>query len=82
MARSITIKELHATTGAQVRLAASSRVPVVITDRGRPIAVLANPSFLKPTPRKRRLLPEYETLMASKLGHDLSDDLEAVRGER
>lgn len=78
----ITIKELHAATGEQVRRAGMSRGPVVVTDRGQPVAVLANPSLLKPRPRKRKLLPEFEALMAGTPGSDLHDDLDAVRGDR
>ena len=79
---SITIKELHATTGDLVRRAGSSRVPVLVTDRGRPVAVLANPALLKPRRRKRTLLPEFAALMARKSGNDVLDDLDAVRGDR
>ena len=79
---SITIKKLHATTGELVRRAGSSRTPIVITDRGEPVAVLANPALLKPRRRKRTILPEYESLMKRSPGSDLIDDLDAVRGER
>ena len=78
----ITIKELHRTTGACVRRAAASRSPVVVTDHGKPVAVLASPSQLKPKRRRRVLLPEYKVLMAKKPGRDLIDDLSAVRGDR
>lgn len=82
MPSSITIKELHATTGDHVRRAGASRTPVVITDRGAEVAVLANPSLLKPRRRKRVLLPEFEALMARKAGNDVLEDLDAVRGDR
>ena len=82
MSSKITIKELHATTGEQVRRAGTSRGPVVVTDRGHPVAVLANPSLLRPRQRKRALLPEFESLMARSPGNDLHDDLDAVRGDR
>jgi len=78
----ITIKELHATTGEQVRRAGAARVPVVVTDRGQPVAVLANLSLFKPRRRKRALLPEFVALMARTPGHDVRDDLDAVRGDR
>jgi prevent-host-death family protein len=78
----ITIKELHATTGEIVRRAGSSRVPIVVTDRGQPVAVLSNPSLLKPRRRKRTLLPEFAALMARKPGNDVLDDLDAIRGDR
>jgi prevent-host-death family protein len=79
---SITIKELHRTTGEHVRRAGTSRTPVVVTDRGQPIAVIANPALLKPRKRKRTLLPEFKALMARAPGNDLLEDLDAIRGER
>lgn len=80
--RSITIKELHATTGEHVRRIGASRMPVIVTDRGQPVAVLANPSLLKPRRRQRILLPEFAALMARPPGDDLIDDLAAIRGDR
>jgi hypothetical protein len=82
MPSSITIKKLHATTGKFVRAAGKSRLPLLITDRGQAVAVLASPSLLKPRHRKRTLLPEYEVLMAGKPGNDMLDDLNKVRGDR
>jgi prevent-host-death family protein len=82
MPSSITIKELHATTGHHVRRAGSSRAPVVITDRGRPVAVLANPSLLTSRKRKRTLLPEYEAMMAGPAGNDIQAALDEIRGDR
>lgn len=82
MPASITIKELHATTGEHVRRAGASRTPLLITDRGQPVAVLANPSLLKPRRRRRVLLPEYEAMMRRNPGSDLLDDLDDVRGDR
>ena len=82
MPASITIKELHATTGEHVRRIGASRSPVLVTDRGEPVAVLGNPSLLKPRRRKRTLLPEYKALMAKKPIGDVSEDLKAVRGDR
>lgn len=79
---SITIKELHRTTGDSVRRAGAGRIPIVVTDHGQPVAVIANPSLLKPKRRKRTLLPEYKALMAKALGNDVLEDLDAVRGER
>jgi prevent-host-death family protein len=79
---SISIKELHQTTGECVRRAGASRSPVIVTDHGKPVAVLASPSLLKPKRRKRALLPEYKALMAKTPGNDLMDDLNAVRGDR
>lgn len=79
---SITIKKLHETTGEWVRRAGASRLPVLVTDHGKPVAILASPSLFKPKRRKRTLLPEYKNLMAKKPGADLMEDLNAVRGER
>ena len=79
----ITIKELHRTTGEHVRRAAASKLPVIVTDHGKPVAVLANPSLLKPTrKRKRVLLPEFKALMAQPYVGNSQDDLDAVRGDR
>jgi prevent-host-death family protein len=79
----ITIKELHRTTGEHVRRAAASKFPVMVTDHGKPIAVLANPSLLKPTKkRKRVLLPEFIALMAQPQVGNTQEDLDAVRGDR
>jgi antitoxin (DNA-binding transcriptional repressor) of toxin-antitoxin stability system len=82
MPRRITIKQLHATTGEHVRRAAASRDGVVITDRGQPVALLANPAMVKRTRRKRALLPEYTALMAKKPRGDVLADLAAIRGDR
>jgi prevent-host-death family protein len=82
MPSSVTIKQLHATTGDYVRRAARSRSPIIVTDRGEPIAVLAHPALLRSRRRKRTLLPEFAALMARVPGHDLSEDLDAVRGDR
>ena len=83
MPPSITIKELHATTGEHVRRAGSARTPILVTDRGEPVAVLSNPSLLKPKRRKRTLLPEFAALMARGVTNgSLQEDLDAVRGDR
>jgi antitoxin (DNA-binding transcriptional repressor) of toxin-antitoxin stability system len=82
MPSSITIKELHATTGDCVRRAGASRAPVVVTDRGQAVAVLANPALLKPRHRRRTLLPEYAAMMARTQSNDVLEDLDAVRGDR
>jgi len=80
--RKITIKELHQTTGECVRRAGASRSPVVVTDHGKPVAVLASPSLLQPKRRRRVLLPEYKALMAQAPSGNTMDDLNAVRGDR
>ena len=78
----ITLKELHATTGEHVRRAGASRAPVIITDRGEAVAVLANPSLLGPRRGKRTLLPEYEAMMAEPPVNDIQDALDEIRGDR
>jgi len=80
--RSITIKELHQTTGECVRRAGASRSPVIVTDHGKPISVLANPSLLKPKRHKRVLLPEFKALMAKAPIGNTQGDLDAVRSDR
>jgi prevent-host-death family protein len=80
--RSITIKELHATTGDLVRRIGAGKAPVVVTDRGQPVAVLANPALLRPRRRTRTLLPEFAALMSRPPDGDLQADLDAVRGDR
>jgi hypothetical protein len=78
----LTIKQLHDDTGPLVRRAGTSRHPVPITDRGQEVAVITNRTRLKPQPRKRILLPEFEALMARKPSSDVLDDLNAVRSDR
>lgn len=75
----ITIKELHARTGAHVRRAGSA--PVRITDRGRLVAVISSPDALPPRKRRRTILPEYAALLKKTAGRSVLDDLEAIRGE-
>jgi len=82
MARSISIKELHRTTGEHVRQAAKSGSPIHVTDRGRPIAVLASPTLLMPKRRPRTLLAEYKALLSRKASGNVLEDLDAVRGDR
>jgi len=82
MAASISIKQLHQTTGELVRLAARSNSPTQVTDRGKPIAVLARPDLLIPRRRNRTLLAEYKALLARKSSGKVLDDLDAVRGDR
>jgi prevent-host-death family protein len=80
--RFISIKELHAATGEQVRRAGAGRTPITVTDRGQPVAVLANPSLLPKRRRSRTLLPEFAAMMARQPGNDLQEDLDAIRGDR
>ena len=80
----LTIKELHDDTGSSVRRAGAARRPVAITDRGELVAVLANPSLVRPASRKRVLLPEYEAMMAASAGkgNDIQAALDEIRGDR
>lgn len=78
----ITIKELHAKTGEEVRKAGKSRKPVAVTDHGKLVAVLAGPHLYRASSRRRTLLPEYAALLAKPKGNDVLEDLAAVRGER
>ena len=80
--QTLTIKELHCETGVSVRRAGTARRPVPITDRGKLVAVLADPLFMRPVSRKRVLLPEYEAMMASAAGNDIQAALDEIRGER
>ena len=82
MPPSITIKELHATTGEHVRRAGIARTPILVTDRGEPVAVLSNPALLKPKRRTRTLLPEFAALMARGTTGSVEEDLDAIRGDR
>jgi antitoxin (DNA-binding transcriptional repressor) of toxin-antitoxin stability system len=82
MTRRITIQELHATTGEWVRRAGVSRSPVIVTDGGEAVALLANLSLLKPIRRQRTILPGYAAMMARAQSHDVLDDVDAVRGDR
>ena len=82
MATSISIKELHRTTGEHVRQAARSNSPIEVTDRGKPIAVLARPNLLAPQRRRRTLLAEYKALLSRKTAGSVLGDLDAVRGDR
>jgi hypothetical protein len=78
----LTVKRLHDDTGPSVRRAAASKRPVPITDRGELVAVLANPSLVRPTSRKRVLLPEYEAMMAQPPTDDVQAALDELRGEK
>jgi prevent-host-death family protein len=81
MSERISIKELHALTGEYVRRAGSARTPLIVTDRGEPVAVLASLALLKRTrARKRTLSPEFEAMMSSHVSQE--EDLESVRGDR
>jgi hypothetical protein len=81
----LTVKQLHDDTGPSVRRAGASKRPIPITDRGELVAVLAHPALVRPQPRRRVLLPEYEAMMAAKVGgggSDIQDALNEIRGDR
>jgi hypothetical protein len=78
----ISIKELHAKTGEEVRKAGKSRKPVGVTDHGKLVAMLAPPHLYHPTSRRRVLLREYAALLAKAGADDVLEDLAAVRGDR
>lgn len=82
MAMTISIKQLHQTTGEHVRMAARSKSPIQVTDRGKPIAVLVSPALLAARPRRRKLLAEYKALLLRKPTGSVLDDLDAVRDDR
>jgi hypothetical protein len=78
----ISIKELHAKTGEQVRIAGRSRNPIAVTDRGKLVALLVAPHLYRPNIRQRTILPEYAALLTKEKSNDVLDDLDAVRGDR
>ena len=79
----VTIKELHRITGEVVRRAGKSRVPIVVTDRGKPVAVIGSPLLIKRKKVKRVLLPEFAAMMkAGPMTNDVLEDLDAIRGDR
>lgn len=82
MGPSISITQLHQNTGDQVRRAARSHTAITITNRGKPVAILAKLSLLPSKPRRRTLLPEYKALLARKSSASVLDDLEDIRGDR
>lgn len=78
----ITVKQLHDDTGRSVRRAGAAKRPVAITDRGELVAVLANPSLVRPVTRKRVPLAEYEAMMARAPVDDVQAALDEIRGDR
>lgn len=78
----LTIRQLHDDTGPSVRRAGASTRPIPITDRGRVVAVLANPSLVRPHRRKRLLLPEYEAMMVEPPDDRVRAALGDIRGDR
>jgi len=82
MALSISIKQLHQSTGDHVRRAAKAGSPIEVTDRGKPIALLTHPGHVPPTRRKRTLLAEYKAMLNRIAKGDVLEDLTAIRGDR
>jgi PHD/YefM family antitoxin component YafN of YafNO toxin-antitoxin module len=82
VASTLTIKQLHDDTGALVRRAGASKRPVIVTDRGQEVAVLANRSLLRSVGRKRTILPGYEAMMSGTLGDYIQAALDETRGDR
>jgi hypothetical protein len=78
----LTVKQLHDDTGPSVRRAGAAKRPIPITDRGELVAVLANPTLVRPHQRKRVLLPEYEAMMAEPAGDNIQAALDEIRGDR
>lgn len=79
----ISIKELHGATGEIVRRAGASRIPLVITDHGEPVAILANPNVVSQVrPRRNSLLPEFAEFLKRGTRTDVQSDLDDVRGDR
>jgi antitoxin (DNA-binding transcriptional repressor) of toxin-antitoxin stability system len=78
----ITIKQLHAKTGEEVRKAGKSRSPVAVTDHGKLVALLTSPHLHRAAPRQRTLQPEYAALLAKSCSRNVLEDLDAVRGDR
>ena len=82
IASTLSIKELHAKTGQQVRRASKNRHPITITDRGESIAMLVSADFFQKKTRKRTILPAYATFIAKVHSHDVLEDLDVIRGDR
>jgi antitoxin (DNA-binding transcriptional repressor) of toxin-antitoxin stability system len=74
--KTVSIRDLHARTGAIVREAA--RQPVQITDRGRVLAVIHAPNVAA---REGVPLPDREALIA-KLPEQKSDSAELIGDDR
>jgi hypothetical protein len=79
---SITIKELHARTGAYVRQAGRARIPLRVTDRGKVVASLGPPHAPAARERRRTVLPEYAAFLTRSKRTDVLRDLEAIRSDR
>jgi antitoxin (DNA-binding transcriptional repressor) of toxin-antitoxin stability system len=82
MSGRVTIKELHALTGEYVRRAGKAHSPIVVTDRGTPVAILGNLDLLTATRRRRILSADFEALMAGDPSGTTAANLDAIRGDR
>jgi prevent-host-death family protein len=79
----VSIKELHEKTGELVRRAASARIPVQVTDRGKVIAVIGSPKLLNSARRpKRELSQKFLAFIKSLPCGDVQADMDAVKGDR
>lgn len=79
---SITIKELHAKTGAYVRQAGRAHTPLAVTDRGKVVAALVPANTPTMRRRTRTLLPEYVTFLKRRRASNILADLDAERSDR
>ena len=79
---SITIKQLHARTGAYVRRAGRGRTPLPVTDRGKVVAARLRSHLFRAGRRRRTVLPEYAAFIARRRSDDVLRDLDAIRGDR
>lgn len=79
---SISIKDLHAQTGALVRRAGRGRTPIPVTDRGKVVAALVPAALLPVRRRRRTVLRAYAKWLSRRPVTRVLDDLHAVRGER
>lgn len=82
---SVTLTQLRAKTALYVRMASNSTIPILITDRGRSVAVLAPISMSNPVALRRinKLLPEFaEWIQRPTRGDFTQSDLDAIRGDR
>ena len=79
--KNISIRDLHARTGALVREAAAGAYAFVVTDRGRPVATIS--PFVESEPRRsfrdRRILPTFAKIERRGLTGDSTKGISADR---
>ncbi len=79
--KKISIRDLHARTGAMVREAAAGVYAFVVTDHGRPVATIT--PFVGSEPRRsfrdRRILPAFAKIEQRGLTSDSSEGISADR---